>query len=48
MNATTTQAVNSLNFDTGIWLSVVLLIVLAVVFRLTSLFFLWLLRSRLQ
>ena len=39
--------IGELNLDTSLWLSIGLLIVLAVVFRATSLFFLWALRSRL-
>jgi hypothetical protein len=37
-----------LNFDTGLWLSIGLLIALGVVYRLGSLFFLWLLRAKLE
>jgi len=40
--------VDELNLDTNLWLSVGLLLLLGVSFRMTSLFFLWLLRSRLQ
>ena len=42
------SAVGTLNFDTDLWVSIILLFVLALGFRLISLFFLWLLRSRLQ
>lgn len=37
-----------LNLDTSLWLSVGLLLLLGVAFRMLSLFFLWWLRSRLQ
>ena len=37
-----------LSFDTSLWLSIGLLIVLAVTYRLGSLFFLWYLRTRLE
>ena len=40
--------VNELNLDTSLWLSIGLLALLGVSFRMLSLFFLWLLRSRLQ
>jgi ABC-type multidrug transport system permease subunit len=40
--------VNELNLDTSLWLSIGLLALLGVSFRMLSLLFLWLLRSRLQ
>jgi len=39
--------VSELNFDVSLWLSIGILLILGVSFRLCSLFFLWLLRSRL-
>lgn len=40
--------IGELNLDIGLWLSIGLLAILAIAFRLMSWFFLWLLRSRLE
>ena len=40
--------IDELNFTTGLWTNIILLAVLAVAYRLVSLFFLWKMRQKLQ
>jgi hypothetical protein len=43
-----TSNIAQMNFDVGLWASIGILAALGIAFRLLSLFFLWLLRTKLE